>query len=168
MSMYDEVREIFEEDGADIVRSVATQIVENNQLQEDLSGQELNDVAAEAAIQRLWGYYNMYCRLTEVQPEHFSNIQPEIAEIVEENIEALVHTLDNGVGPIEERGERYPKIRHDPSNQLKTLRDDEIAATAEFDPDPYHSASIELEALPEGVDREGAFDSVDISVVGDE
>ena len=55
----------------------------------------------------------------------------------------------------------------EPTYHVETVSGEEIAATAEYDPEADTSASITL-SLPAGVDREEALDSVNITVTGEE
>ena len=55
----------------------------------------------------------------------------------------------------------------EPTYHVETVSGEEIAASAEYDPEADTSVSITLD-LPAGVDRAEALDSVDISVAGDE
>ena len=55
----------------------------------------------------------------------------------------------------------------EPSYHVEEVSGEEIAATAEYDPEADTAVSITLD-LPAGVDREEALDSVNITVAGEE
>jgi len=55
----------------------------------------------------------------------------------------------------------------EPTYHVETVSGEEIAATAEYDPEADTSVSITLD-LPDGIDREEALDSVNITVAGEE
>ena len=55
----------------------------------------------------------------------------------------------------------------EPTYHVEEVSGEEIAATAEYDPEADTSVSITLD-LPDGVDRAEALDSVNITVAGEE
>jgi hypothetical protein len=109
--MHYEVRGIFEEHGEAIVHNAAKDVARNEWLRANMSKDELETVSVSAAFNRLSGYYKMYCLIKGMEMERPDDLTPEFNEIIEENYEAMLHSLDKNLNELRKMDEQEQQSR---------------------------------------------------------